>query len=236
MLKTVKNLLRQDQEPYHIPRRVQDFIPIRRIWNDGIFLTGNHFSKTFRFTDINYSVASEEDQKRMLEIYSALLNSLDPGSMVKITVNNRPFNQKTLEQSILMPMKGDFRDIYRGEYNQMMIEKSSGANGIIQEKYVTLSVFRKDIEEARSYFTRVGASLTARLADLGSRCVELDAVEKLRILHDFYRPGEENRFQLDLKEMVRLGEDFRDYICPDSMERYSDYLKLGETYCRSIFA
>ena len=110
-----------------------------------------------------------------------------------------------------MPLKGDFRDIYRGEYNQMMIEKSSGANGIIQEKYVTLSVFRKDIEEARSYFTRVGASLTARLADLGSRCVELDAVEKLRILHDFYRPGEENRFQLDLKEMVRLGEDFRDY-------------------------
>ena len=235
MLKTVKNLLRQDQEPYHIPRRVQDFIPIRRIWNDGIFLTGNHFSKTFRFTDINYSVASEEDQKRMLEIYSALLNSLDPGSMVKITVNNRPFNQKTLEQSILMPMKGDFRDIYRGEYNQMMIEKSSGANGIIQEKYVTLSVFRKDIEEARSYFTRAGASLTARLADLGSRCVELDAVEKLRILHDFYRPGEENRFQLDLKEMVRLGEDFRDYICPDSMERYSDYLKLGETYCRVLF-
>ena len=53
MLKTVKTLLRQDKEPYHIPRRVQDFIPIRRIWNDGIFLTGNHFSKTFRFTDIN---------------------------------------------------------------------------------------------------------------------------------------------------------------------------------------
>lgn len=235
MLKTVKSLLRQDQEPYHIPRRVQDLIPIRRIWNDGIFLTGNHFSKTFRFTDINYSVASEEDQKRMLWIYSALLNSLDPGSMVKITVNNRPFNQKTLEQSILMPMKGDFRDIYRGEYNQMMIEKSSGANGIIQEKYVTLSVLRKNIEEARSYFTRTGASLTARLADLGSRCVELDAVEKLRILHDFYRPGEENRFQLNLKEMMRLGEDFRDYICPDSMERYSDYLKLGETYCRVMF-
>ena len=235
MLKTVKSLLRQDKEPYHVPQRVQDVIPIRRIWSDGIFLTGNHFSKTFRFTDINYSVASDEDQQRMILTYSALLNSLDPGSMTKITVNNRPFNQKTLEQSILMPMKGDFRDIYRAEYNQMMIGKASGANGIIQEKYVTLSVFRKDVEEARSYFSRVGASLSARLADLGSKCTELDAVEKLRILHDFYQPGEENRFHLDLKEFMRSGEDFRDYICPDSIERHSDYLKLGETYCRVLF-
>ena len=235
MLKTVKSLLRQDKEPYRVPQRVQDVIPIRRIWSDGIFLTGNHFSKTFRFTDINYSVASDEDQQRMLLTYSALLNSLDPGSMTKITVNNRPFNQKTLEQSILMPMKGDFRDIYRAEYNQMMIGKASGANGIIQEKYVTLSVFRKDVEEARSYFSRMGASLSARLADLGSKCTELDAVEKLRILHDFYRPGEENRFHLDLKEFMRSGEDFRDYICPDSMERHSDYLKLGATYCRVLF-
>ena len=235
MLKTVKSLLRQDKEPYRVPQRVQDVIPIRRIWSDGIFLTGNHFSKTFRFTDINYSVASDEDQQRMILTYSALLNSLDPGSMTKITVNNRPFNQKTLEQSILMPMKGDFRDIYRAEYNQMMIGKASGANGIIQEKYVTLSVFRKDVEEARSYFSRMGASLSARLADLGSKCTELDAVEKLRILHDFYRPGEESRFHLDLKELMRSGEDFRDYICPDSMERHSDYLKLGETYCRVLF-
>lgn len=235
MLKTVKSLLRQDKEPYRVPQRVQDVIPIRRIWSDGIFLTGNHFSKTFRFTDINYSVASDEDQQRMILTYSALLNSLDPGSMTKITVNNRPFNQKTLEQSILMPMKGDFRDIYRAEYNQMMIGKASGANGIIQEKYVTLSVFRKDVEEARSYFSRMGASLSARLADLGSKCTELDAVEKLRILHDFYRPGEESRFHLDLKKLMRSGEDFRDYICPDSMERHSDYLKLGETYCRVLF-
>ena len=45
MLKTVKSLLRQDKEPYRVPQRVQDVIPIRRIWSDGIFLTGNHFPK-----------------------------------------------------------------------------------------------------------------------------------------------------------------------------------------------
>ena len=52
-------------------------IPVRRIWPDGIFLTGNRFSKTYRFSDINYLVASREDKESMFLTYSELLNSLD---------------------------------------------------------------------------------------------------------------------------------------------------------------
>ena len=37
MLKTLSNLLKVDKEKYKVPRRVQDVIPIRRIWSDGIF-------------------------------------------------------------------------------------------------------------------------------------------------------------------------------------------------------
>ena len=58
MIRTLKNLFKQDRERYTVPRRVQDTIPVRRIWKDGIFMTGNKFSKTYQFTDINYFVAS----------------------------------------------------------------------------------------------------------------------------------------------------------------------------------
>ena len=51
---------------------------------------------------------------------------------------------------------------------------------------------KKDVEEARAYFSRVGADLISHFAALGSKCVELDATERLRILHDFYRQGEES--------------------------------------------
>ena len=51
-----------------------------------------------------------------------------------------------------MPLRGDFRDEYRKEYNQMLLDKATGANGIVQEKYLTISVVKKDIEEARAYF------------------------------------------------------------------------------------
>ena len=40
-----------------VPKSVQDVIRIDAVYSDGIFMTGReHFSKTFKFTDINYAV------------------------------------------------------------------------------------------------------------------------------------------------------------------------------------
>jgi hypothetical protein len=235
MIKSIKTIMRQDRERYVIPRRVQDVIPIQCVWADGIFKVGNKFSKTYRFTDINYFVASREDKESMFLTYSELLNSLDSAATTKLTICNRRQNRASFEQSILMSMRGDGLDKYRKEYNQMLIDKATGANGIMQEKYVTVSIYKKDVEDARAYFARIGADLTARFAALGSKCVELDATDRLRILHDFYRAGDEGNFRFDMADMARKGHDFKDYICPDGIEKHSDYLKLGDRYCRVLF-
>ena len=57
---------------------MQDLIPIKNIWPDGIFKVGNKFSKSFRFSDINYLVASREDKESI-----AILN-LPPRPMMGI--------------------------------------------------------------------------------------------------------------------------------------------------------
>lgn len=235
MIKSIKAILAQDKEKFKVPRKVQDLIPIKNIWPDGIFKVGNKFSKSFRFSDINYLVASREDKESMFLTYSELLNSLDSGATTKITINNHRLNRSDFEESILMPMKQDGLDEYRKEYNDMLLDKATGANGITQEKYITITVAKKDIEEARAYFARIGADLTAHFANLGSKCVPLNAVERLRILHDFYRPGDEAAFSFDMNRKARLGHDFRDYICPDSVERTADHIKLGEKYARVLF-
>jgi len=234
-VKAIKEVMRKDNEPYHIPRSVQNLIPIKRIWADGIFLAGTRYTKTFKFTDINYMVASEAAQRKMFLNYAALVNSLDCGATTKITVNNRHLNRKNFEESVLMGMEWDGLDHFREEYNGVIMDKATAGNGIIQEKYVTVSVCKKNISEARAYFTRVGAELSARFAALGAKAVELDAGERLRILHDFYRSGEEVNFHFDMQDMVKKGHDFRDYICPDSMEKHSDYLMLGGKYARVIY-
>ena len=45
----------------------------------------------------------------------------------------------------------------------MLLDKATGANAIIQEKYITISVCKKNVEEARNYFARVGGTLQTNL-------------------------------------------------------------------------
>ncbi len=234
-MKAIKQVMKKDQEPYRVPKWVQDVIPIKCMWSDGIFLVGTRYSKTFKFTDINYMVASQEAQKKLFLAYAALINSLDCGATTKITLNNRHLNRKNFADTVLMRLKNDYLDYYRMEYNDVIMSKATGGNGIIQEKYVTLSVCKKNIEDARAYFARAGAELTARFAALGAKATEMDTTEKLRVLHDFYRSGEEVYFHFDARDMMRKGHDFRDYICPDSIEKHSDYLMLGGKYARVIY-
>ena len=234
-MKAIKQIMKKDHVPYRVPKRVQDVIPIKCMWSDGIFLVGTRYSKTFKFTDINYMVASQEAQKKLFLAYAALINSLDCGATTKITLNNRHLNRKNFADTVLMKLKNDYLDYYRMEYNDVIMSKATGGNGIIQEKYVTVSVCKKNIEDARAYFARVGAELTARFAALGAKVTEMDATEKLRVLHDFYRSGEEVYFRFDAQDMMRKGHDFRDYICPDSVEKHSDYLMLGGKYARVIY-
>lgn len=235
MIKTLQKIMKQDKERFVVPRGVQQAIPIRTIWPDGIFRVGNKFSKSFRFEDINYAVASKEDKEAMFLSYSELLNSFDSGATTKITINNRRLNKADFESSILIPLKYDGLDEYRREYNQMHMDKATGANSIVQDKYVTVSVMKKNIEEARNYFSRIGTDLITHFSRLGSKCVELDATDRLRILHDFFRAGEETDFRFDLSATMRKGHDFKDYICPDTFEFERDHFRMGSKFGRVIF-
>jgi len=229
-------LFKQDKEEFVVPKYIQDVIPVNRIWEDGIFQVGkNKYSKCYKFSDINYAVASKSDKEGMFLEYSELLNSFDVGATTKISILNRRLNRVDFEENILLSKCDDELDEYREEYNKILLDKIVGANSITQEKFITISVNKKNIEEARNYFNRAGAELINHFAKLGSKCTELDAVERLRIFHNFYRTGEENIFDFDLIKSMRKGHSFKDYICPDSFEWENDHFKMGNKYGRVLF-
>jgi len=258
-MKTLRNLMKQEKDTIKIPQTVQEAIPIQTVYEDGIFeLGGGHsnpgiagkimglfrlggqtpghlYSKTFRFDDVNYAVASKGDKEAMFLEYSELLNALDSGAATKITVNNRRINKSNFEKTILFPMQEDGLDIYRKEYNQMLLDKINGGNGIVQEKYVTVSVVKKEIGEARAYFARMGGDLITHFSRLGSVCVELDVTDRLRVFHDFYRAGEETHFRFDLFETMMKGHDFKDFISPDTFEFERDHFRIGDKWGRVLF-
>ena len=235
MRKTLTAANRGERVPFKIPRSVQQSIPIQRVWQDGIWQVNGRFSQTWRFADINYSLASYEDQRDMFTSYCGVLNSLPTDAVTKITIHNRRLNSSDFQHSVLMRECGDDLDLYRLEYNRVLTEKAAASNNLIQDKYITVSVARKNAEEARAFFHRVDADLSKNLGRLDSGAKALDTYERLRILHDFFRPGEEQFYKFDLNASMRLGHSFKDYIAPDGMKFLSDHFELGGKVGRVLF-
>ena len=70
-MKTLNKILKLDKEKFKIPKCVQDIIPIKAIWEDGIFqVSKNKFSKSYKFMDINLSlihISIANIKRRILE-------------------------------------------------------------------------------------------------------------------------------------------------------------------------
>ena len=206
MIKTLSKAQKMEREKFRIPRSVQDAIPIRRIFADGIFQIGNRYSKTWSFTDINYAIAGKEDKTSMFLDDSELLNALDSGASAKITIYNRRINKAEFERSVLLPDKNDGLDEYRHEFNQMLTAQVTGtSNSIVRERYLTVSVVRTDAERAPAYFPRL-------FQGRGTGCGGFN-----------------------IHEHSKRGQHFKDWFCPDSMEFAADHFKLDARYGRVLY-
>ena len=122
-----------------------------------------------------------------------------------------------------------------GEDNALVLGKAAESNNLIQEKYITVSAEKKSVEEARAFFSRVGTDLTTGLSRMSSSVREITVNDRLRLLHDFYRPGEEQLFRFDLEDTIRKGHDFRDSIAPDCISFQKNHYELGDHVGRTLF-
>ena len=235
MIKTLVRAQKAERERFTVPRSVQDAIPIRRVWPDGVFQAGKQFSKTFSFTDINYSIAGKDEKTSMFLDYSELLNALDSGASAKITIHNRRLDKAEFERALLLPMKEDGLDGYRREYNEMLLSKVTGTNNsVVQERYFTVSVVKKNVDEARTWFSRVGTDLLTHLSRLSSVGRELDLPARLQIFRDFFREGEPAP-PFDWSGQARRGHSFKDWFCPDAMEFESDCFRIDGRWGRVLY-
>lgn len=236
MIKTLALADKSEREKFQIPRSVQQSIPIRRIYSSGIWQMGNgKYSKTWQFSDVNYALASREDQEGMFRSYCAVLNALPTDATTKITINNRHLNKTTFENTVLMQAQKDGMNVYREEYNQLLSDKAAESNNLVQDKYITISVQRKSVEEARTYFRRLDTELTKYFGQLDSAIYPIENNERLRIFHDFFRPNEAEYFAFDITDAMKKGHDFKDYICPDGIRFCADCFEFSGKVGRVLF-
>lgn len=236
MIKSFSAALAQNKEKTPVPRRVQDIIPVKTIYDDGVFRCGERkYSKSWSFTDVNYASSSEEDETQTLIRYAELLNSFDSHCTVKLTVSRHKRNQAELKRTAFLPTQEDGLNHYRDETNAVLFRDAIGKSVKITDRFLTITCNQRSVEEAREYFDRIGAGLKLRFQALGSNMTALDADGRLRVIHGFYRPEERQDYCFDLKQAQRRGHSFKDYICPDSAEFKSSHFRLGSRYGRALF-
>ena len=96
-------------------------------------------------------------------------------------------------------------------------------------------MIKRNADEARSYFARVGTDLVTHLAQLSSVATELTLTERLHIFRDFFKAGEQAAAEFNIHKHAKRGQHFKDWLCPDSMEFTADHFKLDARYGRVLY-
>lgn len=235
MIKTLAAANKSERVKVKVPRSVQQSIPIKRIYTNGIWEVGNKHSRSWKLTDVNYIAASQETRESIFSAYCGALNSMPTDATAKITIVNHRLNPAEFERRILFPYKDDWLDHYREEANGIMKGRAAQSNNLVQERFVTLSIPKRKIEESKTYFRRAGANLQKTFARLDSGITPARNYDRLRVLHDFFRPGYEQYFDYDDYRFMRTGKDFRDLICPDSISFKRNHFEFGDKFGRVLF-
>lgn len=147
---------------------------------------------------------------------------------------SKPLENLVFWKVFPMQMRGDGRDRLRAEFNDILSSHAASSNHLIQEKYITISTQRKNIQEARSFFQRVSTELSVSLSRMNVKVREVTITDRMRLFHDFFRPADSD-FYFDLPNIVRSGHDFKDSIAPDYMTFRKDFYEMGKHVGRVLF-
>ena len=230
------NELKKASEPlYKTPKSIQQTIEIMKVAENGIFeVARNRFSKCYRFQDINYTTTNETEQIDIFERYCRFLNSLDVN--FKITINNKNKDMEQVRDYVFLQKKNDGYNGFRKIYNDIMEQKiHEGRQGIDQERYLTITIERKNFEEAKAQFATIEASVHKAFGELGAEIVPLSGNERIKVLYDYYHLGDEGSFDFDIREARKVGADFRNDLCNGMIQFYPDYFKDEKKFCRALF-
>ena len=230
-----KELKKASEPLYKTPKSIQQTIEIMKVAENGIFeVARNRFSKCYRFQDINYTTTNETEQIDIFERYCRFLNSLDVN--FKITINNKNKDMEQVRDYVFLQKKNDGYNGFRKIYNDIMEQKiHEGRQGIDQERYLTITIERKNFEEAKAQFATIEASVHKAFGELGAEIVPLSGNERIKVLYDYYHLGDEGSFDFDIREARKVGADFRNDLCNGMMQFYPDYFKDEKKFCRALF-
>ena len=217
---------------------VQESIPFRNMFPDGLCrLEGGAFSKTIAFEDVNYRLASPEDQRDIFEHLCDFYNGYDPTIGVQVSLSSRYVEHGPEEDLFGIRPQGDDLDPVREDAAGILrFQYERGSNGYVKTKYVTLTIEAENLPAARARFARIETDTLNRFKVMGAAAHVLDGKERLELLHGILHPADGRRpeggkFAFDWDWLVPSGLSVKDFIAPSSFHfGETRTFRIGEMY------
>ena len=212
---------------------VQDSIPYRKMYPDGICDLGNgYFSKTVKFSDINYALSQDEDKHKIFNKYSRVLNYFDSSVPFQLTLLNR-MGQNSYDGLVDIPSKDDAFSEIREERKSMIREQlEKGNSGIVKTRLLTFAVEGKNYKQVKQRLSRIETDVVNKLKkDLGSQVESLNGKERLEYLYKCFNVAKPyNKFSFNWDNITKGGMDTKDFISPSSLVFENNYFQMGGSY------
>lgn len=232
------------------PQTNAESIPYKKVYKNGIFeIEDGVYSKTYKLPPLNFKTASTDTQQRIAEAWSVFLGSLPDDVTREITIYNQTIDIMRFQENIMIPMKADSLNGYRAEYNNMLLEKMSGAkNNLEAVKFITLSLPADDIEKATERFAQIDHNVIDQVSQITKNAPTiLSYLDRLELINAIYNQDsttplyQKRVFQgqevesFSLENCKAQGINTKDVIAPSAITFERDYAILGNTYSRSYY-
>ena len=214
------------------PQSAQQTIPYREMLKDGICkVREGYYTKTIEYEDINYAVASSDDQSTIFDSYCSFLNYFDAALPFQLSFMNhrsRPENRYSVN---IEPQEDEHNSI-RNEFTDMLENQIARSNnGIMRSKYVTFGINADGINMARPRLERIEADIRGNYKKLGVACRTLTGHERLEVIHSQLHPGGREKFNFSWDMIPKTGMGTKDFIAPTSFDfRQSRAFRVGQTW------
>ena len=217
-----------------VPRSVQQSIPIDRIYEDGTWRCGNVYSQMWSMPDINFTMSDEDNKAKILNLLGKVYMGVPSDCWLKICIVSQRMDEKSFRENVLLHRNLDGLDKWRVERNRRIRQCVQDAGNVVQHKYLILSTNKPNVTDARSRLRQVQGNLLAELSNLGCTIKPMTNNERLEVLHNFFRRGEEGRFQFSFDDYGKLGNDFRNTIAPDAMRFTTQHAEIDDGFAKAM--
>lgn len=248
--KNAKNVKKEQPKSKQAKNTIADSIPYLRVYKNGMIeVEEGRYSKSYRFPEVNFKTATDDDQRKIAEVYSGFLSSFDSGTDIEVTLYNKSIDIEDFKRQVFIPMKADQLNDYREEYNKMLLDKMSGAKNNLQiDKILTISIEATDQMAAADKFAQIDNTVTEQISMMTKQGVTpMTLDERLDLLNIIYkqdeaRPLYEKRMidghiseSFSIENCIQQGITTKDLVGPESMEFNSKCGKLGEYIVRTFY-